>query len=896
MNYHQSLHRAVLLMWLAMPAVVCPLQAEEPFDYFTNNWNVVGLKDYKFGSRITPDNKLVLAAKTPVEIRIGADRIPLSRKHPKLAMHGWMPIILVSAEEGPVRYEVAYWATPLPDVKDWEKAFDWPTEGENFLNWIKVKAVNTTDQPVEAHVEVAPKTDAKAPRTPEEQRGAQVDQVHTRRHAWSWQLPPGGSAEGVARYPFFPVDDPKKYDEEDPRLWLSRTAEYWQGVADRAAHIEVPCRKASEALLAAHVCQLIAGDHGEVHGGEDFYDIFYPRDGAYQVMELEEAGLTEAAAKAVEYYLKCQDEEGRFRGGGNQGKQLDANGQSVWTLWQYGKITGDRAFLQRVYPRMLRAVRWTMKARRATPAPFTGVLHAAPADGECLWAGKHHIVGYDLWNLRGMLCTADAARTLGKTDDATELLAEAAAYRKDIDAMWKKTGLSYFPPSWEKDGTHWGNTETLWPTELFARDDPRVAALSRHVREEFAGGYIEGTIQWKGRGNVEAIHPYMGAYTTMTDLIRGRHEQVVEDFYWYLLHSTAAHAFPEGIYYKKRMAWSHTIPHVTGACNYAIMLRHMLLHEAGDQLHLLSAVPDWWLGQGEEIRVQRAPTHFGVMGFTVRGTAAGVELAFDRPRRQPPKRIVLHLPKSRPLLGTPPEGVEVVVRSEQETRWDFPTVVKLYTDQAGALLKPIPGLVPLPLGRELAASQCRMLDLTPLANTDPFRAPFGVENPGQYLFTGLPTGVQTAAGVPFEIIDPSDNEGRGLVVLHSPRAPVHRTWPKQVEIPVGRQGKRLFFLGNVHGWDSQDAGTGPWGAVAEYVIHYADGQSQIVPLITGRTADEWARPPEAEETAVGFRGQPWHLSVLGVELRPVEVEKIVFRDLGTPAAPVLAAVTLELGP
>ena len=105
---------------------------------------------------------------------------------------------------------------------------------------------------------------------------------------------------------------------------------------------------------------------------------------------------------------------------------------------------------------------------------------------------------------------------------------ETVAYRADIDAAWKKTGLPHFPPSWEKDGTHWGNTETLWPTEIFQRSDPRVAALSQHVRQDFAGGFIEGTIQWKGRGNVEAIHPYMGAYTTMTDLVRGQHEQVVE--------------------------------------------------------------------------------------------------------------------------------------------------------------------------------------------------------------------------------------------------------------------------------------------------------------------------------------------------------------------------------
>ena len=648
----------------------------ENFDYFKNNWNVVGLKDYIHGSRITPGNKLVLAGKTPVEIRIGADRTPLSRANPKLAKDGWMPIILVTADEGPVSYEIMYWATPLPDAKDWRKAFDWPTEGENFLNWICIKATNTSDKPVQANVEVGPNAQVKAPRTPEEQSEIKIDKVATGKYSWSWRLAPGGSAEGVARYTFFPVDDPTKYDREDAHLWLKRTAEYWQDVMDSAARIEVPCRKATDALLAAHVCQLIANDHGEVHGGEDFYDTFYIRDGAYQVMELEEAGFMDTAAKAIELYLIRQRGDGRFE---SQKNQFDANGQAVWTLWQYYRITGDREFLERVYPQMLRAVRWTMKARRRTHSPFTGVLPTAPADGECLWDAKNHIVGYDLWNLRAMLCTSDAARILVKNDEAGKLLSEAKAYRADINAAWKNTALKHFPPSWEKDGTHWGNTETLWPTELFDRNDPRVAALSRHVREDFAGGYIEGTIQWKGRGNVEAIHPYMGAYTTMTDLVRGRHEQVVEDFYWYLLHSTAAHAFPEGIFYKKRMAWSHTIPHVTGACNYAIMLRHMLVHEAGDELHLLSAVPDWWLGEAKEIHVDRLPTHFGKMKLTVRGTKNGVEVELDPPKRNPPRRIVLTLPKSRPLIGSL-QGVEVVQRSEQKKRWDFPTVVDLYKD------------------------------------------------------------------------------------------------------------------------------------------------------------------------------------------------------------------------
>lgn len=81
--------------------------------------------------------------------------------------------------------------------------------------------------------------------------------------------------------------------------------------------------------------------------------------------------------------------------------------------------------------------------------------------------------------------------------------------------------------------------------------------------------------------------------------------------------------------------------------------------------------------------------------------------------------------------------------------------------------------------------------------------------------------------------------------------------------------------------------------MAEYVICYADGQRQTVPLVTGRTIDEWTASPSADEVTAGLRGEPWHLNVLGVELRDAPIEAVLFRDLDTPAAPVLAAVTIE---
>jgi hypothetical protein len=876
MTHERPWHMLVTGMILSAAVLCAPLAyADEPFDYFRNSWSVIGLKDYKDGTRITPDNRFLLSGGRELRIRIGPQLQRLSREQTKTLMDGWLPVVLLTTQDGPVRYDLKCWATPLPTVKNWEKAFDWPTEGDNYLNWITIKATNTGQTEAQARIS-AVVVQAGSP---------SVDRLP----GMSKTLTPGASEQLVLRVPFYPLDSTIAFPEAEANIWLERTVQYWRDMILKAARIQVPCEKTTNTLLAAHVCQLIANDHGQLRGGEGFYDEFYIRDGAYQVMELEEAGQTDTAARAIRHYLATQRPDGRFE---TQKDQFDANGQAIWALWQYYKITGDRAWLEEAYPQMRKAVDWTLQARRKAPAdsPFVGVLPVTVADGEYLWDGKHHIVGYDIWNLRGMLCTADAAAILNKTAEHDTLLAEAKDYRKAIDAAWRRTGLPYLPPSWEKDGTHWGNTETLWPTELFDLNDPRMAAIQKEVRQHHGGGFVEGTIRWTGVA--DAIHPYMSAYTTMAALAGSDHDQVVEDFYWYLLHSSATHAFPEGIFYKRRFAWSDTIPHCTGASNYALMLRHMLVHERGDELHLLPAVPDGWLAEGKEIHIDRAPTHFGPIDLSVRGLANGVHVEFKGASRQAPRRIVLHLPTARPL-DAPVPGHSVETRPDQRKRWDYATVVQLYLETAPPLPAPVRDLVDLPLEQSLTAEKCDLLDLSSLANTDPLKAPFGVPNAGELVFAGMPLGRQNVGGVPFRITDPSTNNGKGLIVLASQKAPTDRSWPTEVDIPVHGQGKRVYFLGGVTGWGTDDPGTGASGAVAAYEIQYADGTIQTVPLTGGTTCDDWCSPPSASAVFCGLKGKPWHFNVLGVALRPIELRKIVFRDLGTPSAPVLVAVTIE---
>jgi len=136
-----SFRRLVRPAILAAP-LACALPAADsaaaPFDYFENSWSVIGLKDYDDGTRITPATDLLLAHQARLRFSCGPTLTPLSREQTKTLLDGWLPVVLLTAEENRLRYEFTLWATPLPTVKHWRAAFDWPAEGGNFLNGVRV--------------------------------------------------------------------------------------------------------------------------------------------------------------------------------------------------------------------------------------------------------------------------------------------------------------------------------------------------------------------------------------------------------------------------------------------------------------------------------------------------------------------------------------------------------------------------------------------------------------------------------------------------------------------------------------------------------------------------------------------------------------------------------------
>jgi hypothetical protein len=641
----------------------------DPFDYFSNSWAVVGLKDYPEATRISPRGEFLLGANNVCQVLVGEGLAPLDNRVKKTLEKGYLPVVRYDfVLNGAVEYEIEALACPMPSLG--QSGYDWPLT-PNFLTLVRVLLRNRTDAPQAAAFGLGWKTPAPvaAGSLPGENvwaisagdflmaavkasPGMRISAAGGKVQARA-SLAAGQSATAVLCLPYNALEKPGdsaslwlaglNFDE-----WRARTCEFWEDLLARGSRLEVPEGKVIQSYLASLVYQFIGRDKGELHAGEGFYDEIYLRDGAYQAVSLAQAGYLDEARESLDFFAHYARENGQFL---SQEGQLDANGYAVWAVAEYGQLGGDAAWLEKQYPRIGRALAFVREARRTEtdPAsPFFGILPKAPADGENLWAGKNHIVGYDWWNLRAFQAASEAARLLGKPGDAAALASEFEEYRSAILRALARTGLPYIPPSYEKEGTHWGNLEAVFPTPLIDPLDRRLSATLDFVRDSFGGGegarpgFIEGVMQWTPKTN--ATHPYMSLFVTNSHIVRGEQEKAVDGFYSFLLHSTSTQGFPEGVYYRKREAWGDTLPHLWAAALYVTTLRNMLVREQGRDLHLLSAVPSAWLEPGKAVRLASAPTRFGKVSLSVEAGKDSLILRFTRPERSDPERVLVHLP------------------------------------------------------------------------------------------------------------------------------------------------------------------------------------------------------------------------------------------------------------
>ncbi|HEU5403505.1 MAG TPA: hypothetical protein VFU86_19280, partial [Terriglobales bacterium] len=306
---------------------------------------------------------------------------------------------------------------------------------------------------------------------------------------------------------------------------------------------------------------------------------------------------------------------------------------------EHYRITGDRAFAEKVLPSIRRAVAWLQQARASDPLHL--MPKTTPGDNEDI---SGHVTGHNFWALAGLKNAIALANGIGATADAKAFQREYDDYftalKKVLDQQTAATH-GYIQPGLDSTGGQdWGNMLAVYPEIILDPHDPMVTATLNATRAK----YKEGIMSY---GDGQFLHHYLTMKNTETETIRGDQQMAVEELYAMLVHTSSTHA---GFEYAIR-PWGtrdfglNLSPHGWFAAKFRAALRNMLVREQGGDLHLLSVTSPEWFKPGETISVKRAPTNFGQVEFTVKvidDSHASLDLITNF--RAAPKRIILHAP------------------------------------------------------------------------------------------------------------------------------------------------------------------------------------------------------------------------------------------------------------
>ena len=187
----------------------------------------------------------------------------------------------------------------------------------------------------------------------------------------------------------------------------------------------------------------------------------------------------------------------------------------------------------------------------------------------------------------------------------------------------------------------WAFCHAVFPGKIFAKDDPLVRGNMAMLRATEREGMVFGT-GWMPGG----IWGYFGSFYGHAWLWLGDGQKAAQQLYAF-----ANHASPVLVWREEQSLRGEKeknvgdMPHNWASAEFIRLVRHLLILERGNDLHLLEGMPAAWATSGGVNRLQNMPTEFGPMSLELRVSEDGrtAHLRVVPPTRRQPDHIFLHL-------------------------------------------------------------------------------------------------------------------------------------------------------------------------------------------------------------------------------------------------------------
>jgi hypothetical protein len=501
--------------------------------------------------------------------------------------------------------------------------------------------------------------------------------------AWPLTLAPGDSADVALEVPLVPKSAGllARGDRSVARSLTAAAARWRARLSD--VTIEVPADTQLTDAIRASVGWILASRKGAaLEPGTRSYDRSWIRDGALMAAALLRFGYTDVVRDYLAWYAPHQYASGKVpccvdARGADPVPEHDSNGEFIYLVMEYWRHTGDRALLERMWPRVVRAVAYLDSLRQTRRTPeyragdaqvFFGLLPPSISH-EGYSAKPMHSYWDDFFALRGFRDAATMAEVLGHTAAATRFAASRDEFETDLvhslDLAMTQHRIDYLPGAADLgDFDATSTTIALSPVQVESRL-PRPAL--EHTFERYWTN-LQGRradTAWDGYAGYEIRAAGAMLRLGWKDRALALVRTFLDD-----REPPAWNQWPEVIYRDRHAPkFIGDVPHAWVAADFLRSASDLFAYEreADSALVLGAGLDSAWMGErGVRVAVH---TWWGPLRYSVRRDGTAVRFRIEPGVRVPPGGLVVRapLPGRRAVLVDAAEAVSdsaggVVVR------------------------------------------------------------------------------------------------------------------------------------------------------------------------------------------------------------------------------------------
>jgi hypothetical protein len=360
-------------------------------------------------------------------------------------------------------------------------------------------------------------------------------------------------------------------------------------------------------------------------------------------------GLKERCQRLLKTFFARQKASGYFQ---SQAGEWDSNGQVLWILDRYHKLTGH-AFSKDWKKAVFKAANWIKRKRLSSAGPerHAGLLPAG-FSAEHLGPNDYYFWD-DFWALAGL---RSAARLAGQFDAAAkqrEFGAEAQNFEQalfqSIEAIPDAMSAGAIPasPYRRMDAGAVGSLVADYPLQITAPGDARIGKTADFLLAccFHAGGFFQDIIH-------SGINPYLTLCIAQTLLRR-------QDRRYRNLIGTVANLasetgqWPEAVHPRTAGGCMGDGQHGWAAAEWVMMMRNLFVREEGDKIVIGAGIfPEWLHPSGGRIGFGPTLTPFGSIRVEIDNDNAAPHLKLDAVWTNEPAEVEIQIPGYRKQLVT----------------------------------------------------------------------------------------------------------------------------------------------------------------------------------------------------------------------------------------------------